>query len=49
MNSKIYYIDLGGQNIRQCSNEAIQALYSLTLKLPENKVTPSKDITMVKV
>jgi hypothetical protein len=49
MDSNIYYIDLGGQNIRQCSNEAIQALFTLTMKVPDNKVTPSKDINIVKM
>lgn len=49
MNSNIYYVDLGGQNIRQCSNEAIQSLYSLTMKLPDNKVTKSEDISIVKI
>lgn len=39
MNSKAHYISLGANNIRTSSNEAIQALYNLTLVLPGTKLT----------
>ena len=39
MNSKKFYIYLGGTNIRKSSNETIQALYNLTLVLPGTKIT----------
>lgn len=39
MNSKSYYINLGANNGRTSSNEAIQALYNLTLVLPGTKLT----------
>ena len=44
MNSKSYYIGLDGVNIRNCSNEAIQSLFTLSMKLPENNVTPDDKI-----
>ena len=37
LNSKKHYIGLTGKNIRVGSNEAIQALYSLTLLLDDSK------------
>ena len=39
MNSKAHFITLGGKNGRTSSNEAIQALYNLTLALPGTKLT----------
>lgn len=39
MNSKAHYISVGGKNVRTSSNEAIQALYNLTLVLPDTKLT----------
>ena len=36
-NSKRFYINLGGSNIRCSSNEAIQSLYNLTLVLPDDQ------------
>ena len=39
MNSKAHYITLGAKNGRVASNEAIQALYNLTLALPGTKLT----------
>jgi len=37
MNSKAHYISLGGENVRDLSNEGIQALYSLTKILSEDE------------
>ena len=37
LNSKKQYIGLTGKNVRTGSNEAIQALYSLTLILKDSK------------
>ena len=37
LQSKSHYISLSGQNIRTSSNEAIQALFNLTLELPDSK------------
>lgn len=37
LNSKKQYIGLTGKNVRTGSNEAIQALYSLTLVLNDSK------------
>ena len=37
LNSKKQYIGLTGKNVRTGSNEAIQALYSLTLLLDDSK------------
>ena len=37
LKSKKHYIGLNGVNVRVGSNEAIQALYSLTLILPDSK------------
>lgn len=37
LNSKKQYIGLNGKNIRTGSNEAIQALYSLTLILKDSR------------
>lgn len=42
MQSKVHYIDFGCKNIRVSSNEAVQALYSMTLTLPGTELT--KDI-----
>ena len=39
IDSKANYIDFGGINIRQSSNEAVQSIYSLTKVLPETKLT----------
>lgn len=39
MNSKIHYINLGGENMMGITNEGIQSLYSLTKTLPNNKLT----------
>ena len=39
MNSKAHYISLGANNIRTSSNEALQALYNLTLVLPGTRLT----------
>lgn len=38
INSKKFYMNLGGKNIRTCSNEAIQCLYNLTMILPGSEV-----------
>lgn len=37
INSKLYYISIGGKNVRTPSKEAIQAMYQLTLTLDSNK------------
>lgn len=37
LNSKIHYIALGGSNIMTVTNEGMQALYNLTLVLPDDK------------
>lgn len=37
VSSKRFYVDLGGKNVRKSSNETIQALYNLTLILPQTK------------
>ena len=37
LNSKIHYIALGGSNIMSVTNEGMQALYNLTLVLPDDK------------
>jgi hypothetical protein len=42
MKSKAHYIGLDGKCIRVSTNEAIQTLYNLTIKLPENKTTVPK-------
>lgn len=39
MNSKANYVSLGASSVKMGSNEAVQSLYNLTLKLPENKLT----------
>lgn len=39
MNSKISYINFGGENVKVGTNETVQALYSLTLVLPDTKLT----------
>lgn len=39
MQSKSHYIDFGCKNIRVSSNEAVQALYSMTLTLPGTELT----------
>lgn len=39
MNSKSHFVSLGARNVRTSSNEAIQALYNLTLVLPGTKLT----------
>lgn len=39
LNSKAYYINLGGRNIKTSSNEAIQSLYNLTQVLSDTKLT----------
>lgn len=38
INSKKFYMNLGGKNIRTCSNEAIQCLYNLTMVLPGTEI-----------
>ena len=38
INSKAVYIDLGGNNIKVSTNEAVQAIYNLTKVLNEDKV-----------
>lgn len=38
INSKAVYIDLGGNNIKVSTNEAVQAIYNLTKILNEDKV-----------
>lgn len=35
--SKLYYISIGGKNVRTPSKEAIQAMYQLTISLDSNK------------
>lgn len=42
MNSKAFFVSLGGKNIRTSSNEAIQSLFNLTLKLPGSNLTSPK-------
>lgn len=37
MKSNYNYINIGGKSIRSASNEAIQAMYNLTLVLPDDK------------
>lgn len=39
MNSKAHYVNLGGENVRTSSNEAIQSLYNLTKVLDGTKLT----------
>ena len=39
LNSKAHYINLGGNNIMGVTNEGAQALYNLTLILPDTKLT----------
>ena len=39
LNSNGQFIALNGENGRKASNEAIQALYNLTLVLPDTKLT----------
>lgn len=39
LKSKAHYISLGGTNIMTASNEGLQALYNLTLVLPDTKLT----------
>ena len=39
MDSTAHFISLGGVNVRTSSNEAIQAIYNMTLVLPETKCT----------
>lgn len=39
MNSKAFYISLGGTNVRMVSKDGIQALYNLTKVLPGTKLT----------
>lgn len=38
MNSKAFYLNMGGRNMRTSSNEAIQAIYNLTQVLPGTKL-----------
>ena len=38
MNSKLNYIDLGGNNIKKSSGDSIMAIYSLTKVLPDEKL-----------
>lgn len=44
MNSNKFFLNLGGINIRESSNEAIQAMYNLTLILPEDKAKITKKV-----
>lgn len=37
MNANFNYIDAGAKGIRKASNEAIQAMYNLSLVLPDDK------------
>lgn len=39
MNSNAYYIDISGTCIRTTTNEAIQAIYSLTKVVDKSKLT----------
>lgn len=48
MNSKSNYVNLGARNVRTSGKEAIQALYSLTIKYPDNNVDSVVEIGKVK-
>lgn len=39
LNSKANYVSLGGETVKLSTNEAVQALYNLTLVLPGTKMT----------
>lgn len=39
LNSNGQFIALDGQNCRKATNEAIQAMYNMTLVLPDTKLT----------
>lgn len=47
MNSKANFINLGAKNVRTSTHEAVQSLYSLTIKYPDSNVT--KDVSIGKV
>lgn len=38
MNSKAFYLNMGGKNMRKSSNEAIQAIYNMTYVIPGTKL-----------
>ena len=46
MKSKAQFIALNGSNGRTASNEAIQAMYNLTLILPDNMDEITKEVKM---
>ena len=39
MNSKAFYLNMGGRNMRKSSNEAIQAIYNMTYVIPGTKLS----------
>lgn len=47
INSNIFYIDLSGTNVRQCSNESIQSMYSMTKILNEDRNKITKEVSIV--
>ncbi len=46
--SNIYYINLSGTNGRVCSNEAIQAMYSMTKILDADISKITKEVSIIK-
>jgi hypothetical protein len=44
LNSKAHYISLGGQNIMETTNEGMQAMYNLTMILPEDEKRLTKPV-----
>lgn len=46
--SNIYYINLSGNAGRVCSNEAIQAMYSMTKILDTDRSKITKEVSIVK-
>ena len=42
MNSNFNFIDVGGRGVRKATNESVQAMYNMTLVLPEDKNKLSK-------
>ena len=44
MNSNAQFITLSGSNGRKADKEALQAIYNLTLVLPDTQLTKSEDI-----
>lgn len=48
MNSKAFYIDLGGKNVRTNSNESTQCLYNLTVAMKGTELTEPKFKTQPK-